>query len=487
MSLTENYDYDIYGNPINPYFNSNYVPPVPPPPAPPEDRFSGMTADEYAEYLKNLSALSADRQEEHRWSLDWDVPDTSQIKEAPKIEWTDPKVPEFYQDLGDGKAVYLGTGEKIARGGENTIVTNLMTSGLQDLAEARIAGDIARRFDFGDPYPSSGYTGPGPFGISPKDMDIDILGLYDEQYGAKGGGVSAAQMNMFANMETAAIESYNSILGYFDELSNDLEVDFKESLNRRTKIYNSAKNKRNAAYEEALAEPEKRQEVAIDTLASIGITATSDDFDAVTGETIDTLKAQQLSGGDMLNTISYLTDMAYDFAENEAELSIAAGLEAVEQSHIAEMAAIQQARDSFIISSAVAAQAQSESNAKQRAQIEGLIGLNDGLIPEQELWNLIQLGQGDPSLAFSYLEQLGQPSAPTYAVDGPAGGQYIFDNPSDAFGAEMDIIEFLANQNTTPQQAVVPGMQGPDGEPFVVDVETIQDFLNYKELEQRYG
>ena len=480
---------DIYGNPINPYLvSTDYVPPVEPnltdPNDIPMDMYGGMTLNEYRDFEAKLSALDPGHQQDIL-DLNWSMPDTSQIKQN--------EDGTFYQDLGDGKAVYLGTGEDIARGSENTLMGSALTgaAGIKGVPEREFGALIDQRnanvFDFGDPYPNQISTGDGPVGISPKDMDIDILGLYDEQYGARGGGVSAAQMNMFANMEAAARESYNSILGYFDELSNDLEIDFEEALNRRTEMYNSARNKRNAAYEEALAEPEKRQEVAIDTLASIGITATSDDFDAVTGETVDMLKAQQLSGADMLNTMSYLTDMAYDFAQNEAELSIAAGLETAEQSHIAEMAAIQQARDSFIISSTAAAQAQSEANANRRAQIEGLIGLNDGIIPDQELWNLIQLGQGDPSLAFSYLEQLGQPSAPTYTVEGPAGGQYIFDDPSDAFGAEMDIYELLSGQTGAPQQGVVPGMAGPNGEPFVVDLETVQDFLNYKELEQRYG
>ena len=131
---------------------------------------------------------------------------------------------------------------------------------------------------------------------------------------------------------------------------------FSADMDRISGMYDQRRDARNQRFEEALNHAGGRESSdPIDTLAELGIQADANTFDPVTGETRDMLFSQQMSGADMLNSMSYITNTIYDFAKNEQDLAIGAGLENAQQNLLAEMGAIQMARDGKAISDAEAA------------------------------------------------------------------------------------------------------------------------------------
>ena len=205
--------------------------------------------------------------------------------------------------------------------------------------------------------------------------------------GGGGGGISgvdSAYENYFANQEKYAQEKFDSISGYLDELQIRADQGFAEDMNRISGMYDQRRDARNQRFADALNRAGGRESAAIDTLAELGIQADANTFDPVTGETRDMLFSQQMSGADRLNTMSYITDTIYDFAKNEQDLAIGAGLENAQQNLLAEMAAIQMARDSKAISDAeaAAAAASAANEAANLHQYYITMGQSIGMSPE---------------------------------------------------------------------------------------------------------
>ena len=202
--------------------------------------------------------------------------------------------------------------------------------------------------------------------------------------GGGGGGIGAAYENYFANQEKYAQEKFDSITDYLDQLQISSDEGFAADMDRISGMYDQRRDARNQRFEEALNRAGGRESAAIDTLAELGIQADANTFDPVTGETRDMLFSQQMSGADMLNTMSYITDTIYDFAKNEQDLAIGAGLENAQQNLLAEMAAIQMARDSKAISDAeaAAAAASAANEAANLHQYYITMGQSIGMSPE---------------------------------------------------------------------------------------------------------
>ena len=223
-----------------------------------------------------------------------------------------------------------------------------------------------QEFDFSGGIPTDPFTPPGGGG------------------GAGGGGIGAAYENYFANQEKYAQEKFDSITDYLDQLQISSDEGFASDMNRISGMYDQRRDARNQRFEEALNRAGGRESAAIDTLAELGIQADANTFDPVTGETRDMLFSQQMSGADMLNSMSYITNTIYDFAKNEQDLAIGAGLENAQQNLLAEMAAIQMARDSKAISDAEAAAA-AASAADEAANLQQYyitMGQALGMTPE---------------------------------------------------------------------------------------------------------
>ena len=169
-----------------------------------------------------------------------------------------------------------------------------------------------------------------------------------------------------------------------DELQISSDEGFAADMDRISGMYDQRRDARNQRFEEALNRAGGRESAAIDTLAELGIQADANTFDPVTGETRDMLFSQQMSGADMLNSMSYITDTIYDFAKNEQDLAIGAVLENAQQNLLAEMAAIQMARDSKAISDAeaAAAAASAANEAANLHQYYITMGQSIGMSPE---------------------------------------------------------------------------------------------------------
>ena len=221
-------------------------------------------------------------------------------------------------------------------------------------------------FEFGaDPLPSMQSNFNLPVGVASPEYLAAQSGIPTDPFTPPGGGgdygVAAAYENYFGNQEQYAQDKFDSISNYLDQLQLSSDEGFAADMQRIDAMYEGRRDARNQRFEEAMGRVGGRESAAIDTLAEIGIEADADTFDSVTGETKDMLFSQQMSGADMLNTMSYITETIYDFAKDEQDLAIAAGLENAQQNLLSEMAAIQMARDGKAISDAEAAQAAADA------------------------------------------------------------------------------------------------------------------------------
>ena len=271
--------------------------------------------------------------------------------------------------------------------------------------------------------------------------------------GAGGGGIGAAYENYFANQEQAVQDKFDSIKDYLDELQISSDEGFAADMDRITNMYTERADARNDRFEEALRRPELRQGAAIETLAEIGIQADPSLFDPITGATQDMLFSQQMSGADMLNTMSYITETIYDFAKNEQDLSIAAGLENAQQNLISDMAAIQMARDAQAISTAEAAQAAAAAQAESDKLMQAYItmGASIGMSPEV-------------AMAYGQLGMLGDAYGTYTDPNNPAmttvlGGQQV----------PVTVDQFIAAENLGLDQAQFAAGQTPEGYAMMVD------------------
>ena len=199
-------------------------------------------------------------------------------------------------------------------------------------------------------------------GSTPQDTLQDTGG----GGGGGGGGVSdvaAAFDNYFANQAQFSMDKFGSIANYLDQLQLSSDEGFASDMQRLEGMYASRREDRNERFEKAMSTVNGRETAAMETLAELGVTTDAETFDPVTGESNEFLLSQQLSGADALNSLSYITDTVYDFAKNEQDLSIAAGLENAQQTLLSEMAAIQMAVDGRAISVAEAASASAAAAA----------------------------------------------------------------------------------------------------------------------------
>lgn len=221
--------------------------------------------------------------------------------------------------------------------------------------------------EFSDPRISNMIDPEQNYIVTPEERAAleNTGGIPTDPFTPPGGGgdygVAAAYENYFANQEQYAQDKFDSISNYLDQLQLSSDEGFAADMQRIDAMYEGRRDARNQRFEEAMGRVGGRESAAIDTLAEIGIEADADTFDSVTGETKDMLFSQQMSGADMLNTMSYITETIYDFAKDEQDLAIAAGLENAQQNLLSEMAAIQMARDGKAISDAEAAQAAADA------------------------------------------------------------------------------------------------------------------------------
>jgi len=140
------------------------------------------------------------------------------------------------------------------------------------------------------------------------------------------------------------------------------------------------------------------------------------------------LFSQQMSGADMLNSMSYITDTIYDFAKNEQDLAIGAGLENAQQNLLAEMAAIQMARDSKAISDAEAAAA-AASAADQAANLQQYyitMGQSIGMSPE------VSVAYGELGMLGDAYGTATEPTPQTYSFPGYEGIDMTIDQAISA-------------------------------------------------------
>tara|TARA_Y100000004_G_scaffold34809_1_gene37221 strand:+ start:692 stop:1969 length:1278 start_codon:yes stop_codon:yes gene_type:complete len=300
----------------------------------------------------------------------------------------------------------------------------------------------------------------GNFGANadfiPSRPDAIYYGEMDTGGGGGGGGdfgVGAAYENYFANQEQAVQDKFDSIKDYLDELQISSDEGFAADMDRITNMYTERADARNDRFEEALKRPELRQGAAIETLAEIGIQADPSLFDPITGATQDMLFSQQMSGADMLNTMSYITETIYDFAKNEQDLSIAAGMENAQQNLISDMAAIQMARDAQAISTAQAAQAaaaaQEESDKLMQAYIT--MGASIGMSPE------VAMAYGELGMLGDAYDTYTDPNNPTMTT--VLGGQQV----------PVTVDQFIAAENLGLDQAQFAASQTPEGYATMVD------------------
>ena len=272
--------------------------------------------------------------------------------------------------------------------------------------------------------------------------------------GGGGGGIGAAYENYFANQEKYAQEKFDSITDYLDQLQISSDEGFAADMDRISGMYDQRRDARNQRFEEALNRAGGRESAAIDTLAELGIQADANTFDPVTGETRDMLFSQQMSGADMLNSMSYITNTIYDFAKNEQDLAIGAGLENAQQNLLAEMAAIQMARDSKAISDAEAAAA-AASAAEEAANLQQYyitMGQALGMTPE------VAVAAGATGMFGDFFDVATETTPQTYEFPGYEGIDMTIDQaisaglfePQEggigvAIGGQPTVLPFNAN------------------------------------------
>jgi len=165
------------------------------------------------------------------------------------------------------------------------------------------------------------------------------------------------------------------------------------------------------------------------------------------------LFSQQMSGADMLNTMSYITETIYDFAKNQQDLSIAAGMENAQQNLISDMAAIQMARDAQAISTAQAAQASAAAQAEsdQLMQSYIIMGADIGMSPA------VAMAYGELGMLGDAYNTYTDPNNPTMTT--VLGGQQV----------PVTVEQYIAAQNLGLDQAELAASQMPEGYALMVD------------------
>jgi len=287
---------------------------------------------------------------------------------------------------------------------------------------------------------------------SPEEIDFNF-DSDDSGGGAGGGGIGAAYENYFANQEQAVQDKFDSITGYLDNLQISSDQGFAADIDRITNMYADRTDARNDRFEEALKRPELREGAAVETLAELGIQADPSLFDPITGATQDMLFSQQMSGADMLNTMSYITETIYDFAKNEQDLSIAAGMENAQQNLISDMAAIQMARDAQAISTAQAAQAAAAAQAESDKLMQAYItmGADIGMSPQ------VAMAYGQLGMLGDAYNTYTDPNNPTMTT--VLGGQQV----------PVTVEQYIASENLGLDQAQFNAGQMPEGYALMVD------------------
>ena len=180
---------------------------------------------------------------------------------------------------------------------------------------------------------------------------------------------AAMYADYFANQEGFAQDKYDSITSYLNELQIGADAQYQKDMADMSAQYDSMQTSRNERFAEAYARGGDRSGLAMDTLASLGITPDATTFDSVTGETDNMLFSQQQSGADMLNTMRFISNQMLDFGKSASSRSISAGLQQSEMALAQEMANIQLAKDSFAISEIEAAIAQEKATAEANAAL----------------------------------------------------------------------------------------------------------------------
>lgn len=322
------------------------------------------------------------------------VTDSGEIR-YPSMGWAMQQDPELYDVLNQQKIdQYIRSGHQARNYADNWFAPGVSPQ----------TGE-PRGFD----EPEEEFTGGGPA----YDYQADIDAAY-EQY--------------FGNQERYAQEKFDSISDYLDQLQISSDEGFAADMERIGGMYEDRREARNQRFAEALNRAGGRESAAIDTLAELGIEADANTFDPETGEANDMLFSQQMSGADMLNTMSYITETIYDFAKNEQDLAIGAGMENAQQNLLAEMAAIQMARDSRVISTAEAAAA-SASAAAEAASLQQYyitVGQSLGMEPG------VAVAYGELGMLGDAYDTAMEPIDQTYSFPGYEGVDMTIDQAISA-------------------------------------------------------
>ncbi len=322
------------------------------------------------------------------------VTDSGEIR-YPSMGWAMQQDPELYDVLNQQKIdQYIRSGHQARNYADNWFAPGVSPQ----------TGE-PRGFD----EPEEEFTGGGP--------------AYDYQ-----AAIDAAYEQYFGNQERYAQEKFDSISDYLDQLQISSDEGFAADMERIGGMYEDRREARNQRFAEALNRAGGRESAAIDTLAELGIEADANTFDPETGEANDMLFSQQMSGADMLNTMSYITETIYDFAKNEQDLAIGAGLENAQQNLLAEMAAIQMARDSRVISTAEAAAASAAAAAEAASLHEYYItmGGSIGMSPE------VSIAYGELGMLGDAYGTAMEPIDQTYSFPGYEGVDMTIDQAISA-------------------------------------------------------
>jgi hypothetical protein len=356
----------------------------------------------------------------------------------------------------------------ITGGPGNTAGGAAMSPGYQDAEYRRFLNQYSQRVDPSQDPIFGNFGANADFVTSAQSPEEIDFNFGDDQGGQGGDPMLGLYDNYFGNQEQAVQDKFDSITNYLDELQISSDEGFAADIDRITNMYADRADARNDRFEEAMRRPELREGAAVETLAELGIQADPSLFDPITGTSKDMLFSQQMSGADMLNTMSYITETIYDFAKSEQDLSIAAGMENAQQNLISDMAAIQMARDAQAISTAQAAQAavaaQVESDQLMQAYIT--MGADIGMSPE------VAMAYGELGMLGDAYDTYTDPNNPTMTT--VFNGQQVpvtVEQYIDAENLGLDQAEFAAGQTPEGYALMV------DGQPTIIPFNQLQSVL----------
>lgn len=327
-----------------------------------------------------------------------------------------------------------------------------------------------------------------PSAMKPYDTEGEYGGSQTDpfQYGESAltnlqNQRAAMYADYFANQEGFAQDKYDSITSYLNELQIGADAQYQKDMADMSAQYDSMQNSRNERFAEAYARGGDRSGLAMDTLASLGITPDATTFDSVTGETDNMLFSQQQSGADMLNTMRFISNQMLDFGKSASSRSISAGLQQSEMALAQEMANIQLAKDSFAISEIEAAIAQEKATAEANAALAraseaeqkmNAYFITAGRVYAPEATDAELVAMGNTGLLDPLVQAAMQPGVPE-PVTIPWGA-----TPETGSPMTQEQLQMMATMHAMTNQGQAPQYYQDPVTGLTVPVESPSDLLN---------